>query len=275
MKAIERAISFCQDVEKANAAISLIQQEVRNVQEFFKKEKPIAIFSEAVDFKIRASHGYGHGLGDAHITRLEIWPYLNNNQSESFCFSLILVLVAENDETFGFRIARTNNYVKFYLVECRESECFFIRSGDDVYVEFYSQEDFMKTMNFSYDSIDDFNNQLEVKLVEHLNYLCKTPITRKPKEEELFPTSYLSTGMRIGVYDDRGKVASAIISMIRNESLDFYPSTKMIELNSLNDYFPRNTSLAFVSATGFREGWYAVVNNKYDLNGPIYEIKPE
>lgn len=276
MKAIEKAIDFCQDVEKANAAIDLIKKTARNVQLFSEEEKKFSpIFFKEVDFKVRASQGHGHGFSDLSIKKLEIRPNLNNNQSESFCFSLMLVLVAENNETFWFRIARTNNWVRFYLVECRETDTFFIRSADDVCVKFYSSGEFMKTMNFCYDSIDAFNDKLKVKLVEHLIYLCKTPITRKVKEE-LFPTNYLFTGMRIGIFDASGaKVSSAIISMINDKALDFYPSTKIIELNSLDNYFPDNTSLAFIPNTvGFREGWYVVVNNNYDLDGPIYEIRP-
>ena len=272
----ERAINLCQEMEKANIAINLVQKITRDVQLFSEEEEKMPpIFSRDVSFKVRAREGYGHGFSNLSIKKLEIRPNLSNNQGASFCFSLMLVFVTENGKTFSFKIARTNNWVQFCPVECKETDIFFIRSGDDV-CEFYSEEDFMETMNFCYDSIDSFNNQLEVKLAEHLTYLCRTPITRKTKGEELFPADYLFSGMRIGIYDGNGaKVASAIISRINDKTLDFYPSTRLIEFNNLNSYFPKNTSLAFVSAAGFKEGWYVIVNNNCDINGPIYEIRPE
>lgn len=276
METNKNAIDYCKDVDKANEAFGLQEKMTKSLKSFYEFEKNSApLFSKEVSFLVRASHGHDHDFNDLLIERLEIRPSLDSGNSKLFCFSLLLVLVAEKNEMFCFRIARTNNDVDFYLVQCKDNDIFVIETGNDVCARFFSQDDFMETLNFCYDSIDAFNENLDVKLAEHIHYLCQAPISRI-KKLSLFPVDYLATGMSIEIFDNGGPVGKAVISMIEDPLLDSYPGTKILRTMELSKYFPKAQSFVFIpGASNLKEGWYPIVGKyTYSPDGPVYEIKP-
>lgn len=270
-------VDYCKDVDRANEAIRVQEQMANSIESFYKeKENFSPIFSKKVNFIVRASHGHDHDFNDLLIKKLEIRSSLDHGDCKQFCFSLILVLVAKKGETFQFRIARTNNHASFYLVQCKDNGIFTIETGDNVCARFFSQADFIETLCFCYDSIDAFNERLDVKLAEHINYLCQTPLPRI-KKDSLSPADYLTTGMSVEIFDGSGKIGKAVISMIRSTMLDFYPGTKIIDIISFDKYFPRKMcSFVFIpGADGLKEGWYPISGEyDYDPEGLVYEIKP-
>lgn len=272
----KNAIDYCKDVDRANEALFLQERIKKSQGNFYEFEKNSApLFSREVSFLVRASQGHDHDFNDLLIERLEIRPSLDNNNSKLFCFSLILVLVAKNGETFWFRIARTSNYVSFYLVQCKDNDFCVIETGDGVCARFILGSDFMETLQFCYESIDSFNENLEIKLAEHILYLCQIPLPRV-KKPSLFPDDYLLTGMSIEIFNGGGPIGKAIISIIEKPLIDSYPGTKILRTMEVSKYFPKNQSFVFIpGAPNLKEGWYPTTS-KYDYNpeGPVYEIKP-
>lgn len=276
---IEKAVDYCKTIDRVNAAINeaaRLQEKMENSIKLFHEDekKSAAIFSKAVNFKVRASHGHDHAFNDLLIKKLEIRSFLDDGPDKLFNFSLMLVLVTENDDTYWFRIARTDNESRFYLVQCKDNGVFVIETGNDVCARFFSETDFMETLSFCYEAIDAFNKRLDIKLAEHIHYLCQTPLPRI-KKDSLLPAGYLTTGMSVEIFDGSGKVGKAVISMIRSTMLDFYPGTKIIDVISC-DYPRKNYSFVFIPGTdGAKEGWYLISGEyNYDPEGLVYEIKP-
>lgn len=281
---MEKIIDYCKRVCRTNAAIVEIE-ELRN--QLFNDLRPFydrrlddpPIFSKPVNFNVKASHGhdYNPGFVNLLINRLEIRPSFDNGDSRLFCFSLMLVLIAENQETFWFRIARTNtkNLVGLPMVQCQGDNQFIIENKGGAYVQFFSQTDFMDTINFCYDSLDSFNEKSEEKLMEHMLFLCEKSFIRS--KNRLLPTGYLAKDMKVQILYNGERVSQAIVSEINETLLDHYPGNKLVKVTGCSDYFPRKEMcLIFVSRSPeHREGWYpAVEDQHFDFSGPVYEVKP-
>lgn len=277
---MEAIVDYCNEIERTNNAINkateLSDRLFKRLRPFYDKMRDVpAIFSKEVNFKAIASHGHEHSFCDSQVIRLDIRPSFDSGESKLFCFSLMLVLVMENDDTFWLRIARTNNQVSFYSVQCQDDGQLVIETGDGMYAKFFLQEDLIETLSFCYDSIDTFNEKLEVKLIEHIQYFSSTPIVRTKRKS--LPTNYLATGMKINISDESGKVGSAIILIIEEALLFHYPGNKVIKVTSYDKYFPQKIyCFMFIPASsGLKEGWRPVTTEyEYNPEGPVYEIKP-
>ena len=273
-KNIEQAIIFCKEAGKVNLAINetgrLYDQMMKALNSFYEDEvNSPALFSKEVNFQIQSSYGCDCNFENSMVNKLEIRPSLSSCDG-LFYFSLMLILVLENKESLCFRIA-INNKSNFYLVQCKDIDACVIEAGDGVCAKFSLKDNLMETLTFCYESIDSFNENLDIKLLEHLYYACQTPLNRI-KKDSLQSVNCLLTGMSVGIFNDKLMLGKAVVAMIEDTPPGLYPVMKIIRVVSFDKYFPKK-NYAFVAIAGNNnqeEGWY----HEYDVNGVVYQIKP-
>ncbi len=271
------AVGYCKCVDEVNALIDkadrMKEDTSKLANRIFKEKDVPPIFFKDVDFLVRASHGHDHNLNDLRVKRLEIRPRVESGSSKIFSFSLMLVLVMDNGETFWFRIAKTNNFVDFFIVQCCDDDGFVIETGNDVCAEFFSQEDFMEVINFCYDAIDDFNEELDVKLVEHLQYRCSLPIVRNKKD--LLPTGYLPAGTKVALSGTDGKGGPVTRAVVHTGIIESDFGNKVINLVKYKGDTTIHRFIFVPGGNGLIPGWYRT-KDEYsdDYEGPGYKIEP-